>query len=191
MNPTRNRKRRAGVGALEFALLAPVFVLLFAAGTDLVGWYLTYFRLDRTADELCDVIAQSRGLHAATDFADPSTKTGYFAIGQQIAGSVQVTGTGGATIVSAFVNDGTATRIAWQQRTGATSYASAFGAAGGTPTLPPGYAVPSGQTAIATEAFTGVNLWVLSLRIMNSAGPTSLRAFAIYRPRSAELSSLQ
>lgn len=186
---SRFRNRR-GVGALEFALLAPLLLLLFAAGTDLVSWYLTWLRLDRAADELCNVITQASALHAA-DFADPSTNTGYFAVAQQLAGSMPVTGQGGATIVSGLVNDGTTTRIAWQQRTGSGAYVSVLGAAGQSPVLPTGYTVPSGQTAIATETFTGITLWVLSINIMNSGGPTSLSAFAIYRPRSAELSSVQ
>jgi len=186
---SRFRNRR-GVGALEFALLAPLLLLLFAASVDLVSWYLTWFRLDRTADELCNVIAQASALRAA-DFADPSTHAGYFAVAQQLAGSMQVTGQGGATIVSGLANDGTTTTIKWQQRTGSGAYVSAFGAAGQSPVLPAGYAVPSGQTAIVTETFTGITLWVLSLHIMHPAGPTSLSAFAIYRPRSAELSSVQ
>ena len=181
-------RNRSGVGALEFALLAPLLLLLFAASVDLVSWYLTWLRLDRTADELCNVVTQASALHAA-DFAGPSS--GYFAVAQQLAGSMQVTGQGGATIISGLVNDGTKTTIKWQQRTGSGAYVSALGAAGQAPVLPTGYAVPSGQTAIATETFTGITLWVLSLPLMHSAGPTALSAFAIYRPRSAELSSVQ
>lgn len=178
------------MGALEFALLAPLLLLLFAATVDLVSWYLTWLRLDRTADQLCNIVTQASTLHAA-DFADPATHAGYFAVAQQLAGSMQVTGAAGATIVSGLVNDGTKTTIAWQRRTGSVAYVSALGAAGQSPALPAGYAVPSGQTAIVTETFTGITLWVLSLHIMNSAGPTALGAFAIYRPRSAELSSVQ
>ena len=48
------------MGALEFALLAPLLLLLFAASVDLVSWYLTWLRLDRTAEELCNIVTQAR-----------------------------------------------------------------------------------------------------------------------------------
>jgi Flp pilus assembly protein TadG len=188
MSRIRDRSGRRGVAALEFALVLPVATLLLLGGTDLVFYLTDWFRLERTASETADIVSRADTLSAAS-FTTPG---GYFAIADQIAAPLSVSGPNGATIVSAIVNNGTKTTIAWQQsNTANAAYVSKIGRPGGAPVLPQGYSVPSGQSVIAVEIYSGINPWVLSLAMMGSAGPPSVYVYSFYRPRAGDLSQLQ
>ncbi len=176
------------MAAIEFALVLPAAVLLLLGGTDLAIWITDWFRLERAASETADITARAYPLYAANFTA----AGGYFAIAQQIAKPLAVAGQGGATIISGIVNNGTTTTIAWQQvNTTNAAYTSKFGTVGQAPTLPVGYAVPSGEMVIAAEIYSGIHPWMLSFLQMGTTGPDVAYVYSLYAPRSGEPLSLQ
>ncbi len=183
------------MAALEFALLAPALILLLLGGVDLMIWFQSKFRLDNAAGAIGNMVAQSETLSLA---AFPSaycsasaTAQNYFAIAAQLANPLQVCGTAGATIVSGIQNNGKSTTVIWQERTGATTFASLFGAVGSKAALPPGYTVPNGHSIITTELYSGVTPWKYSLAIMGAPGPSSLYSYSVFEPRSGTLATPQ
>ncbi len=91
-----------------------------------------------------------------------------------MANPLSVCGNGGATIISGITNNGTSTKVVWQERTGNAAYTSLFGTQGGAPTLPPGYSLPSGHSIIATELYTGISPWNFSAQLMGGPGSNHL-----------------
>jgi Flp pilus assembly protein TadG len=174
---------RRGVAAVEFALVAPVLALLMLVGTDLSIFMRTQLRLDETATELALVVTQYQKLYTS-DFTD------LFNAAQTIAGTTQVTGLQGATIITGIHNNGGRQTIAWQQKSGASQFSSLYGAPGSTPTLPAGYVLPSGGTLIAVEVSTLARPWVLSASLMGTSSITSLRSYALDQPRLGDLSTV-
>lgn len=164
MSRSRRTDDRRGSTAVEFAIVAPVLVLLLLAGTDLTFWFLKKFRLDNTASELGNLVAQADTLKLAAFpggyCSQSASSLNYFAMASQLASPLQVCGAMGATIISGIANNGSKTTVVWQQRTGdAVAYPSRFGNRGTAATLPSGYSVPSGHSIIATEIYSGVTPW--------------------------------
>jgi Flp pilus assembly protein TadG len=184
MSRFRRPDPRAGIAATEFALIAPVVLLLMLATADLAGSLRVQMRVDETASELAEVVTQYQQLYAG-DFPT------LFNAAQQMAGSTPVTGTFGASIISGIVNAGDGPTIAWQQKSpGVNGFKSQFGSLGSTPTLPDNYSVPAGESLITTEIFTQATAWVLSVHFMGGPGNTVFGAYALFQPRSALLSQI-
>jgi len=169
---------------MDFALLAPVLVLLMLATTDLVQFLRIKLRLDEVATAMASLVTQNQNLYAS-DFPI------FFTDAQTMAGAVSVTGDLGATIISGIVNSNGAAIVAWQQKSpGNNTFTSQIGAAGGAATLPGQYTLPAGESLVAVEAYTSATVWVLSARLMGGPGSTSLRSYAVYQPRSVLLSQI-
>jgi Flp pilus assembly protein TadG len=185
------------MAALEFAILAPMLVLLLLGGTDLTFWYLKKFRLDNAAAAVGNIVAAQTSL-ALTAFpanycSTTSTATNYFAVASELSLPMTVCGTGGATIISGLSNNGTTTTVAWQERTGSSaSFPSLFGTVGSTPTLPPGYSVPSNHNVIATELYSDVTTWSTPVQtIIGAAGSNVLYSYTLFEPRTGQLATPQ
>lgn len=177
------RVQRHGVAAVEFALIAPMVVLLMLAGADISFFMRTKMRTDETASELAMVVTQYQTLYSG-DF------NGLFNDAQTIAGTTPVTGLLGTTIITGIVNANGKQTIAWQQLSASATFSSQFGVTGSVPSLPNNYVLPSGGTLIAVEVFTSASPWVLSASLMGGAGGTSLRSYALYQPRLGSLSTI-
>ena len=190
MNPTRPSEpaRRGGrplgargSAAVELALVLPALVLLIAGSADFMLWMRAWFRVERVAAEVATVASQYTAITAGDI-------TALFAVGQLVAGTVDVTNGLGGQVISLVANAGGGNRIAWQRTVG--GYASRIGAAGGTASLPAGFAVPLGQTVLVTEAFNRRDTWVFSLKLRPGAPNRNLLyAYAVVRPRAAQLST--
>lgn len=188
---------RRGTAALEFAIVLPVLALLLLAGTDLSMWFLKKFRLDNTASEVTNLVAEANTLNLSAFPAGycstNATSLNYFAIASQLASPLPVCGNdvvnAGATIISGISNDGTKTTIVWQQRTGNAQFKSQFGTAGTTtPNFPPGYSLPSGHSIVATEIYSGISLWgTPTQQLLGVAGPSSMYSYSVFEPRSGTL----
>jgi Flp pilus assembly protein TadG len=193
MSRSRRTDDRRGSTAVEFAIVAPVLVLLLLAGTDLTFWFLKKFRLDNTASELGNLVAQADTLKLAAFpggyCSQSASSLNYFAMASQLASPLQVCGAMGATIISGIANNGSKTTVVWQQRTGdAVAYPSRFGNRGTAATLPSGYSVPSGHSIIATEIYSGVTPWSTpTAQLLGTTGPAALYSYAVFEPRSGTL----
>jgi Flp pilus assembly protein TadG len=180
----RCRGPSCGLAAVEFALVAPIIILVMLAGTDLTIFMRTSMRLDETATELSLVVTQYENLYDS-DF------TYLFNAAQTIAGTTAVTGLIGTTVITGIVNSSGKQTIAWQKRSSSATFYSKFGTAvGSVPKLPNSYLLPSGATLVAVEVFTTATPWVLSASLMGGSSGTSLYSYALYQPRLGTLSTV-
>ena len=85
--------------ALEFTLVAPILALLGLAVLDVVDFLRAGLRLERTAGEVTNVLAQQQSLREE-DFAT------LFDLAARIAAPYRVTDTDGAVVVSGLANQG-------------------------------------------------------------------------------------
>ena len=180
------RRDRRGIAAVEFAIVLPLLAFMLLASVDIVTWLEQWFRVERTAMAVADLVAQSPQPVTAASFQNSS---GYFATANDIAQPLVISGSGGATIVSCLTGTSGTPQITWQQSdTTNASYTSKFGAAGRTAVLPNGFSMNPGETVIVTEIYSGVQPWNLSAKlwaVLGSAasGPTSIYTYALYRLR--------
>lgn len=183
MNPSRHRDRRRGSVAVEFTLVAPIVALLGLAVLDVVDFLRVSLRLERTAGEITNVVAQYQTLREA-DFAT------VFDLAGRIASPYRVTDADGAVVVSGLANQGSGIVVLWQRRAGSSGYASAYGAQGGTATIPARSAdlvLAVGQGAIVTEVFYAREPWLLSGRFLSGDPFSRLHSFALQRPRMVSI----
>ena len=178
-----DRRRRRGSVAIEFTLVAPILAVLGLAVLDVVDFLRVALRLERTAGEVVNVVAQYQFLHEQ-DFAT------IFDLAGRVAAPYRVTASDGAVILTAIANTGTGPMILWQRRQGSSGYASAFGTEGGTATIPARSADLSlaiGQSALAAEIFYARDPWVLSGRFLSGDPFSRLQSFALQRPRMVSI----
>lgn len=183
MSPFRPRDRRRGSVAIEFVLVAPVIAMLGLAVLDVVDFLRVTLRLERTAGEVANIVAQYEML-------TESDVAALFDLAARIAAPHRVTQADGAVILSGLANQGSGTVVLWQRRAGAGGYASAFGTQGGPATIPPRSAdlvLTSGQGAIVAEVFLAREPWILAGRFLPSDPFTRLQSFALQRPRMVSI----
>ncbi|WP_198372136.1 TadE/TadG family type IV pilus assembly protein [Roseomonas rosulenta] len=185
MNLSRppDRRRRRGSVAVEFTLVAPILAVLGLAVLDVVDFLRIALRIERTAGEVVNVVAQYQALRE-TDFAT------IFDLAGRVAAPYRVTSSDGAVILTGLANTGTGATVLWQRRQGSGGYASAFGTEGGAATIPPRSADLSlaiGQGALVAEVFYAREPWVLSGRFLSADPFSRLQAFALQRPRMVSI----
>lgn len=202
-----NRSERAalvrserGAAAVEFALVAPVLGLLLLATLDAALFLRTYFRIDRVATELANVISQHpAGRMTAADVDRYLQGPGaiYFLGAQAIAGeAIIVTSAPGATIITLIegrpAGEEPAHRVVWQCRRGAASVPSRFRDPDQINPLPGGFRIPPEQTVIVVEVAAEANLWWFSRLFLGWFGGHGERrdllySYAIMRTRVGRL----
>jgi hypothetical protein len=183
MKPIRSRR---GTAAVEFALVAPLLALLALGLADLGLWLRSWSRLNRVSAQVADVLTRRDSLDAATLAA-------VVAAGQAMAGGIDVTGSSGATIVSAVQGGGTGNgsgnTMLWQKRVGSHRFTSRFGSGGGAVVLPGQVQLRPGEMVIIAELFTGGGPWVLGPRFFGGGAPRHIGTHAVYHPRSKLLAA--
>ena len=180
---TRLLRARRGVAALEFAFTAPIFALVMLATADVTFYVRMKLRLDTTARTVGQVVTQYNQLYGS-DFA------AIWQAAQLTAGTVSVSGSFGATIVSGITNITGTPVIAWQQQTGGSSFGSQFGPAGASPVLPASYIPPSGVTLIVVELYTTATPWVFAASVLGGGGTSVVSAVTLMQPRLASLATI-
>ncbi len=144
----RVSKDRRGVAALEFAIVAPVLIVLALATADLVQFIRSQLRLDATAVQVGQLVSQCNSI---TDSGDINQ---FWSYAQQIVGSLGiVTGAnakGGVIISAVDLKNGTK-NVAWQKKTGTMQTSSVGSAVNGPATITEGFLVPAGQMLLVTE----------------------------------------
>jgi Flp pilus assembly protein TadG len=190
--PTRRRAAargdRRGSVAVEFAAVLPVLALLVTGAYDIVTLARAQLRLEAAAVQLGQIVSQCTAITSTGD------TDRFWSYAQSILGRTgTVTGSGatGAVIVSAVFQSGGVNRVAWQRRTGVTSFTSSVGTAGGTATIAAGFVVPLGQTLLVTEIFVPRQAYVLSERLMGGTMPRTLRGITLFLSRAPDPVTLQ
>lgn len=170
------------MAAVEFALVAPVLLVILLGVADLAAMIRAAWHMERAAGEVANVIAQLDSL-AEGDFPT------LFDVANRIAAPYDVTGQGGAIIITGLSGTAGGATVAWRRRAGADEMLSRFGTSG-PPVLPAGFTLPAGQTAVAVETYVRVSPWVLAVNFLGDRTQT-LAGFGLFRPRLASLSGIQ
>lgn len=174
-------RARRGAVAAEFAMVIPVLALIALGGTEIARYALLHQKLARAAVTMADLVSQ----------AEDITEGG---ITQLLAATEPVMqpfgmGADGVVILSSITaSGGNPARISWQRSGGGglTGAGSNFGVEGGTATLPPGFVVRDGETAIAAEVF-------YAFSPLFTAGLVPIHVIyqrALFRPRFGSLAAV-
>lgn len=181
---------KRGVAAIEFAIIAPVLLLLALAATDLVQLLRSQLRLDAAAVQLGQLVSQCNRI------TDPGDTAQFWVYAQSIVGNLgTVTGSNaqGSVVVSAVYSQAGANRFAWQRRTGNAAQLSSVGTGtpGGAAKIAETFIVPTGQTLLVTEVFLPRQPWVLSVNFMPAALPRVLNGTTLFMTRAADAPAIQ
>ena len=171
--------RRGGV-MIEFAFIMPVLVFVMLAGVDFVRFAMLQQKLNRAAVTLADVTSQYQSLSTTQVdqiFDAVANVIRPFPLGpngQVIITSVSKTGTNPVVVDWQRFGPGTAPAV------------SKLGVAGANATLPAGFIVKTGESAIVAEVFYDFT----PLLISQLLPPRRVEHSAIFRPRFDALSTL-
>ena len=186
---SRVSRDRRGVAAVEFAIVAPVLIVLALATADLVQFIRSQLRLDATAVQVGQLVSQCNSI---TDSGDISQ---FWTYAQRIVGGLgTVTGANaqGAVIISAVYTLNGKNTLAWQKKTGNPTQASSVGSTQGkAATITEGFVVPAGQTLLVTEVSLPQQPWVFSAGFMGSVLPAVLNGTTLFLTRAPNAPSLQ
>jgi Flp pilus assembly protein TadG len=138
---------RAGNVAVEFALAAPVLVMLMLASAELARFVILHQKMDRVATTISDLVSRAETI-SESELTDIFTAAGEVATPFNLADL-------GVVIVSSVTNpDGAGPIVAWQRSGGgAYSGTSQVGIEGDDATLTGDFEVREGETAIISEVY--------------------------------------
>lgn len=168
-----------GAIAVEFAVVAPVLVVLMVGTFEVTRYVLLHQKLDRMAVAASDLVSQGETITTA-QLADIFSATGLIAEPFTI-------GADGVVIISSVYRTGGATRIVWQRfGTGSLSAASQLGAENADPSFPAGFSLKDGESAIFAEVY-----YQFRPMFAPDLVPASLLYHrAIFRPRRGTLETI-
>lgn len=149
--PLRLASAREGAAAVEFALIAPILILLYIGMTDVAEAFMAERRAQHIASTIADLTAQSRSVSA-------SNLNDYFTIGNLVMAPFPTSGLS-QRISSVTVDSKGVPRVDWSQATGTMSALTA-----GSPVSMPPNLLTTGQSIIEAEvSYTYSNkiAWVL------------------------------
>lgn len=172
---------RSGNIATEFALIVPVLLVMMFAAAELGRFIILHQKVDRVAVTMADLVARA-------ETVSESDITDIFASASEVARPFDLANLG-VVMVSAITNpDGEGPEVAWQRSgAGTLSATSHLGTEGGAATLPTGFAVNEGETAIISEVFFGFQPF-LGERVI---GTQTIYRSAFHRPRLGTLDQIE
>ena len=172
---------RTGNVAVEFAMAAPVLMMLMLASAELARFVILHQKMDRVATTISDLVSRAETINE-TELADIFEAVGEVAIPFDLADL-------GLVIVSSVTNpDGNGAIVAWQRSGGgAYSASSHLGAEGDDAVLPPGFEVRQGETAIISEVFFDFTPFLSELIV----APQEVYRSAHHRPRLGTLEEIE
>lgn len=169
---------RRGVSAVEFALVAPVLLLLSLGTVEVARFALLALKLQHAATTMADLATREEELTTAT-------LDGLFAAAGHITAPFDLVGNGVVIVSGVTGADGDEPTVAWQRRGGELQASSGIGAVGGAADLPADLVLDDGETVVAAEVVFLHRPWLLGL-----VPQTILRRLAFYRPRLGTLGEL-
>ena len=172
--------RDNGNVAVEFALALPVLIFMLLASAELGRFVILHQKLDRVAVTMSDLVARAETI-SESDIND------IFLAAAQVAEPFDLEGRGRVVISSVTNDDGSGPTVAWQRAGGGSYAASSQVGSEGTPaSLPAGFVVRQGETAIVSEVFFDFEPFLSDLIV----APQVLYRRAHHRPRLGTLDSV-
>jgi Flp pilus assembly protein TadG len=172
---------RAGNVAVEFALAAPVLVLLMLASAELARFVILHQKMDRVATTISDLVSRAETI-SESELQDIFTAAGEVATPFRLADL-------GVVIVSSVTNpDGSGPIVAWQRSGGgAYSGTSQIGIEGDDATLDGDFEVREGETAIISEVYFDFTPFLSEIIV----APQVIYRTAHHRPRLGTLEEIE
>ncbi len=170
-----------GAVATEFAMAMPVIMLIVLGGSEIARYALLHQKLARAAVTMADLVSQAEEISEA-DIAQ------LFSAVDPVMSPFRMGADGIVILSSVTASGGDPAQVAWQ-RSGGGTFATAnsgLGPEGGAASLPAGFVVRDGETAIVAEVF-------YSFAPLFTAGliPVStLYQRALFRPRFGSLAAV-
>jgi TadE-like protein len=172
---------RAGNVAVEFALAAPVLLLLMLGSAEMARFVILHQKMDRVATTISDLVSR------AETISESQLDDIFEAIGE-VADPFDIANLG-VVIVSAVTNPGGDEAVVAWQRIGGGSYSgsSQLGVEGDAATLPDGFEVREGETAIISEVYYDFAPFLSELIVE----PQVIYRNAHHRPRLGTLQTVE
>lgn len=137
---------RAGGALIEFAMAAPILVLLLVGGAEAARFFLAQQKIQRTAMTVADLASRTPDL-SATDIANIFAAAGEVAQPHDVAGA-------GRVVISSIGRDGTGTpAVRWQRGDGTLATPSQLGEEGGEAAFQSETLLADEETVIVAEVF--------------------------------------
>ncbi len=173
-------KQQGGVAATEFALIAPILMLLFMGSVEITRYVIIAQKTEKAALTMSDLVAQSEDV--STDDLDVLIQ----AVGEIM--KPMEFGASGFVIVSSVSRVGSnAASINWQYTGGGTwTHASQVGFQGGSATLPADIELDPNEGVIVAEVYYNFS----PLMIPSILPASTIYRVGVFKPRLGELTSL-
>ena len=145
---TRFRRNQQGIAAMEFAMVAPILMVLFLGGTEFSRYLIIHQKVEKTATTIADIVAQSDSLTQAQ-------LNQIFLAASEIMQPLSFN-TEGVVIVSSVRQQGSAAspNVAWQRIGGGDlTRTSQIGTQGFAATLPAGFTLNDKENVIVAEVY--------------------------------------
>ena len=172
---------RGGGILAETGILLPVIMIIILSGTEIGRFTLLQQKLSRASVTMSDLIAQTDSNISLTQVANLYQAAGF------VMRPFDITANGVIIVSSVVRSNGNPPTVNWQCiGAGELSAMSALGAAGATATLPSGFILRDGESAIFAEVVYNYEPFVAPDLI----GSTMLRQQSMFRPRFGALAAL-
>ncbi|MBV8938886.1 MAG: pilus assembly protein [Alphaproteobacteria bacterium] len=176
-------RTRQGVAAIEFALLAPILLLLVLGGTELIRYLLIVQKVDKVAATVADIVTQS-----------PSVSTA--GLNEMLTAAAQVMnpygfGISGVAILTSISQQSTGNspgpKINWTFKGGGSLSRNSqlMVLANGTVSLPGGLVLDDKENIVVTEVYYAYKP-ILSGYLL---GSTDIYRTVVYKPRLGALTA--
>lgn len=171
-------KNNDGIAALEFALLAPLMIIMLLGAFEMGRFIHLTQKAEKLSFTVADVVAQAETIQT-TDLQNLLSASGQMM-------SPYPFSTQGKVIISSVVQGAVTPAVRWQY-CGGGSYAatSNIGAVNGNATLPSGFTLATGEDIVVAEVIYNFQP-VLGNKII---GPQVIRKTAYFKPRLGALSN--
>ncbi len=177
---TRLWKHQGGIAAVEFALVAPILMLLFMGAVEITRYVIIAQKTEKAALSMSDIVAQSE------DVSSDDLDTLILAVGE-IMKPLEF-GSLGYVIVSSVSRVGSEpAEVNWQYTGGGTwTHSSQIGFQGSSATLPAGFELDPNEGVIVAEVYYSFS----PLLIPSILPPSTIYRVGVFKPRLGELTSL-
>ncbi len=170
-----------------------MLLLIVFGCVDVLAYFRNMSALEKTATAMGEIISRCTSV-TTQDLANFSVEAQAMVGGPPFSALIDITGQGGAFIVSVIGNDsGTSTTIVWQKifSTAVPPYSSKLGTVGHTPAGLGTYALPKGQVMVSVEVFNSFVLWNYGTLLLSAPSAQSMYTLSMFLARSANPAQLE